>query len=128
MRNERLPIDKLEPGMTTAEAVHDQKGRVIIPAGARLTPMHIKGLHKWGVDSVAIQSAEESGGGETTEPSGKNVLATGSAEEQEFMRRVALEVTQKFANLEDSKFNQSFKKLAVKHLVLGGRGAVPGLK
>ncbi len=132
MPENELAIADLEPGMVVAHPIVDQKGRIIIPESTRLTPMHIARLEKWGITKVSVRGVEATS---IDEPAGgaengrdEKPLASNNAEEQEFMRRVAAQVAARFSNLPETPINQELRKLTIKHLVLNGRGVVPGLK
>ncbi len=130
MATKKLPIAELKSGMLLGQEILDAKGRVVVQNGARLTPMYIKRLEKWGVDEVLIEE-EEATSGETVEkrPSeGKSLLENASSEDREFMRRVALAAQERFSNIKDNPVMDELKRLAIRHLVMSGRGAVPGLR
>lgn len=126
MASSKLAIADLQPGMTLAQPILDNKGRTILPEGTRLTPMAINHLGKWGVEEVRIRKEQE-----TTVH--KQQAVTGilpeSASEKDlaFMRRVAEDVAKRFANLPPTEVNNELRRLALKHLITSGRGTVPGI-
>lgn len=121
----KLPISELEPGMITASPITDNRGRIIIPENIRLTPMHINRLSKWGIMFVRVKydnkEEEKFNGNETKTEINLNT------NEKEFMRRLAAKVVNRFKNLPETELNKELRRLAIKHLVLNGRGIVPGL-
>jgi len=53
-RIEQLPLDALAAGMTLAEDVFDESGRLLIPAGAVLTESTIGSLERRDIGSVMV--------------------------------------------------------------------------
>lgn len=54
-----MRLDQVTVGMLLAKDVHDPNGAILIRAGVALTERHLKALKSWGVEHIAIQSAEE---------------------------------------------------------------------
>jgi putative nucleotidyltransferase with HDIG domain len=50
----RLAIEFIKPGMILARNVYDVDGRVILAAGATLSPRYINILAKWGIETLYI--------------------------------------------------------------------------
>lgn len=122
-------VEELQPGMILAQPITDPKGRIMIPAGGRLTPVHIARMPKMGITTVAVEIEEPTPAEGGKKPlSGKEILESASSEDREFMRRIALQIQERFSNLPDTPLNNELKRLALKHLILNGRGVVPGLK
>lgn len=127
MAIKKIPVGELQAGMILAQPINDQNGRTIMPEGARLTPMHLKRLEKWGVDAVAIHADESTGQPESEEKiAARESIQQASAEDKEFMRKVAVEVMERFQNVGENPVMAELKRLAVRHLVTRGRGAIPG--
>lgn len=53
MRN--VPVEEAQVGDRVVEAVYNEKGRVLLPVGSRLSQAVLSRLRGWGVDSIAIQ-------------------------------------------------------------------------
>lgn len=53
-----IGFDDLAAGMTLADEVRDQQGRLLIPAGTELTERHLRALQLWGIPSVRIRMDE----------------------------------------------------------------------
>ena len=73
MRKIQIAREEAREGMVLAEAVEDNKGRVILAPGAKLTSVIISRLSRWGVVSVVVEAPEleeseagETGGGAST--------------------------------------------------------------
>lgn len=49
----------LQPGMVVARDVKDLHGRLLVPAGAKTLPKHLKVLKIWGVPEVFIKGDSE---------------------------------------------------------------------
>lgn len=52
---ETLALGELQPGMRMAEAITDEAGRVLMPAGAELSLSTIAALERRGIERVAIE-------------------------------------------------------------------------
>ncbi len=127
MAADKTPVSELQPGMVLAQQIQDDKGRTIMPEGARLTPMHIKRLEKWGVDSVLIDTEAGAKGEGKKEDAGKAALQAASSEDRDKMRSVAVAVQERFSNIGDNPVMNELKRLTVRHLVLKGGESIPGL-
>jgi hypothetical protein len=125
MANKRYSVQELRAGMILAQAVDDDHGRTIMPQGARLTPMHIKRLQKWGLESVLVAEDEAGDPESSSVVAAQEVIESASGEERESMRRIAEEVQQRFRDADDDPVMAELKRLAVRHLVLHGRDVVP---
>lgn len=119
----KLPISELIPGMITSANIIDGKGRTVIAKNTRLTPIHINGLSKWGVTFVYVIETNNN-----EEQHNHNIkIDFKGDEEKEFMRKVVAKVVDKFKNLPETELNKELRRLTIKHLILNGRGVVPGL-
>lgn len=49
----------LQPGMVVARDVKDLHGRLLVPAGAKTLPKHLKVLKIWGIPEVFIKGDSE---------------------------------------------------------------------
>lgn len=56
----QVPVNELRPGQCLAEALSDENGRVLIPAGAELSEQTIAGLIRRQVTTVAVAVELES--------------------------------------------------------------------
>jgi hypothetical protein len=54
-----VSVDDLEVGMTLAEDVHDQLGRLLLPGGTALTERHLRAFQMWGILTVKVRGAGE---------------------------------------------------------------------
>lgn len=127
MASKKLTVSELEAGMVVAAEITDPQGRPIVPLGGRITPIIIKRLPKWGIESVLIQEVEKDADKPKAGKTVKEKKPGISQEDEEFVKRVALGVIKRFSRVEETPFNKSFRKNVVRCLVLHGRGAVPGL-
>ena len=131
MAVQKLPVSRIEAGMVAAQDIYDDRGRIILNSGGRLTPMIIKRFDKWGIEEVAVQTEEEAEAEkkkEAAKSTAQSIIQSASEEDRVFMRRVAMEVQQRFANVEDSPVMMDLRRYAIRHLIMNGRGVVPGLK
>ena len=55
----KIPIDKIEPGMTLAKAVMSQSGMVLLSEGTELTEKWIERIQDMDLDSVYIDAPAE---------------------------------------------------------------------
>lgn len=53
-----VPIDNLAVGMVLARDVHDRTGRLLLGAGAELTPKHLTIFRTWGVAEADIAGVD----------------------------------------------------------------------
>lgn len=51
---ERLPIDKVRPGMYLVRTIEDSSGRVLLKAGTQLTARYIQKIHELGYPSIYV--------------------------------------------------------------------------
>ena len=127
MATDKIQVSELQAGMILAQQIQDDKGRTIMPEGARLTPMHLKRLEKWGVESVLIDTEAGTRGEKKKEDAGKAALQAASAEDRDKMRSVAVAVQDRFSNIGDNQVMSELKRLVVRHLVLKSGESIPAL-
>lgn len=62
-RMQAMPVGEAAAGMVLAEALHDQGGSVLLPAGATLTDATLNALRRRGIESLAVlaESAADDG-------------------------------------------------------------------
>lgn len=53
-----VAIEEAKPGMVLAEHVTDRRGRLLIPAEARLSQRHVEALRMWGVTHLRIEGGQ----------------------------------------------------------------------
>ena len=56
----KVAIEELAIGAVVAQNVLDLSGRLLVPAGTALTAKHLRAFKIWGVERIAIASAEDS--------------------------------------------------------------------
>lgn len=95
----QIPVEDAKVGDVVAEPIEDEKGRVLLPNGAKLSQPVIDRLKGWGVFVLNIKGEEQE--------SGK------SREE------LADELDYRFAGLEEDALMMQIKEIARGHL---GRG------
>ncbi len=122
-----IPIAEAQSGLVVASAVCDNSGRVIIPAGGRLTPMAIKRLPKWGITTVPVEIVDEEGGAEISSPCEEQERVSADEEELAFATRITQLVSEKFSTIEPTYFNEEYRRLVIKYLIEKGKNVVPGL-
>lgn len=54
----RLPINKLKPGMVTAQSIYNQRGASYLTRGTKLSRQYINSLRKIGISKVTITSLD----------------------------------------------------------------------
>lgn len=54
-----VTIEHARPGMVLAAHVTDRRGRLLIPAEARLSERHVEALRMWGVTHLRIEDQRE---------------------------------------------------------------------
>ncbi|HIG57037.1 MAG TPA: hypothetical protein EYG11_03690 [Candidatus Latescibacteria bacterium] len=92
----QIPVEEAEVGDIIAEPIQDQSGRVLLPAGAKLSPAVLARLKGWGVFTLNIEGEEQEGG------RSKAVLVD--------------KLDQRFAGLEDDEIMMQIKEIARGHL------------
>jgi len=120
-----LTLSELQPGMILGQPINDQNGRTIVQEGARLTPMYIKRLDKWGITEVRIQTVDIEAL-DDDERKAHTTLHEATEEERGSMRALAGGVQKRFANVQGNPVMDELKRLTVRHLVLNDKGAIPG--
>ena len=121
MTMKKVLLKELEPGMTLGQPVNDAQGRTIMPAGARLTPMYISRLEKWGIKEVVLEVEGEEEDAAQPVSAGVAIVESASDEDREAMRGIAQEAQTRFKGLEGNPLMDELKRLSVKHLVLQGK-------
>ena len=64
-----IPIVDVVPGLVVDQDVKDRNGRLIIAQGVKLEEKHVRILKTWGVDKIAVQSADEKANNRVTDKS-----------------------------------------------------------
>ena len=91
----QIPVEEANVGDIIAEPIQDQSGRVLLPAGAKLSQAVLVRLKGWGVFTLNIEGEEQEGGK-------KAVLVD--------------ELDQRFAGLEGDEVMMQIKEIARGHL------------
>lgn len=126
MAVQHISAQEAKVGMVLAEPIHDQQGRVIMAAGNRLTPVHVKRLDRWGVSELCI-ATEEADVSHRDEEEGEDTLPAAQQLDQEYMAEVAQEFNARFSASEGNALMEHLKRVAFKTVVLAGRGGVSGV-
>lgn len=114
--------------MRLAQAITNSAGVTLMPADIRLTPMFILRLKKWNVETVEVYSERPR---HTTRisapaagaPAGAASAATApnmTAEQEQFARAIATEVSRWFVNVRDNPLMMMLRLSAIKRLVAHG--------
>ncbi len=127
MAVKRVPVQELRPGMIVAQAIEDDRGRTVIPAAARLTPMFIKRMGAWGITEVLVEDDAADSEQASAAAQRPAILQDASQEERERMREIAMAVQLRFSNVPDTAVMGALKRIVVRHLVTIKPGSVPGL-
>ncbi len=127
MIKRRLNIAQVAPGMKLAEPITNAAGITLMPAGIRLTPMFIIRLKKWNIvmvdvftDSPAENRSETSVTRVKRRASG-TTSATLTAEQSEFARLVAGDVSKWFVNVRENPLMMQLRNIVIKRLVAHGK-------
>jgi len=51
----RISVSEAKAGMTLAQPIMDQQGRVIVNSGTKLSQLYISRLEKWGVKILSVE-------------------------------------------------------------------------
>lgn len=92
----QIPVEEAEVGDVVAEPLADQNGRVLLPAGAKLSQAVLSRLKGWGIFTLNIEGEEHEG--------------AKSKEE------LVDELDHRFAGLEDDPLMMQIKEIARGHL------------
>ncbi len=92
----QIPVEEAEVGDIIAEPIQDQSGRVLLPAGAKLSQAVLARLRGWGVFTLNIKGEEQEGG------KSKALLVD--------------ELDQRFGGLEGDEIMMQIKEIARGHL------------
>ena len=95
----QIPVEDAKVGDVVAEPIEDEKGRVLLPTGAKLSQPVIDRLKGWGVFALSIKGEEQESG------KSREVLTD--------------ELDYRFAGLEEDTLMMQIKEIARGHL---GRG------
>ena len=92
----QIPVEEAEVGDVVAEPIEDENGRVLLPAGAKLSQAVIDRLRGWGVFALNIEGEEQEGGKSREE--------------------LIDELDHRFAGLEEDELMMQIKEIARGHL------------
>ncbi|MCL2001210.1 MAG: hypothetical protein FWG74_07225 [Planctomycetes bacterium] len=124
MEKQRLNMADIMPGMKLAEPVTNRAGITLMPAGIKLTPLFINRLQKWKVEALDVFVEKESRPPSLADRQQNNpesVPRTGlTAEQNDFSRQIAAEISGRFANVQDNPLMLELQKAATKLLIAYG--------
>ena len=92
----QIPVEEAQVGDVVAEPIADQNGRVLLPAGAKLSQAVLTRLKGWGVFTLNIEGDEQEG----------------SKNREELVD----ELDHRFAGFEDDEIMMQIKEIARRHL------------
>ena len=132
-----VPIQEAKPGMILEEAVIDAAGRMLIPAGLRLSPLQVSCLGRWGIAQILVREEEDPP--LDTRPmlrdtaflkkTGRLALrateATESFSYDEFARQVDESLAHRFRRVEKIPLMRELREF-VRHRLLAHAGPLPG--
>ena len=125
MEKVRLGIAQIAPGMKLAEAITNASGVTLMPAGIRLTPMFIARIRKWNIETLEVL-VEKKRSSTTTmaslpvqqTPGQKQAREQAlTAEQEEFARATALEISRPFVNVKDNPVMMQLRAAVIRRLV-----------
>ena len=93
----QIRVEEARVGDVIAEPIEDQNGRVLLPAGAKLSQAVLARLEGWGVFALSIEGEEQQGGKSKDE--------------------LLVELDQRFAGLEDDETMMQIKEIARRHVI-----------
>ena len=93
----QIRVEEARVGDVIAEPIEDQNGRILLPAGAKLSQAVLARLEGWGVFALNIEGEEQQGGKSKDE--------------------LLVELAQRFAGLEDDEIMMQIKEIARGHLI-----------
>ena len=93
----QIRVEEARVGDIIAEPIEDQNGRVLLPAGAKLSQAVLARLEGWGVFELSIEGVEKQGGKSKDE--------------------LLVELDQRFAGLEDDETMMQIKEIARGHVI-----------
>lgn len=121
IRKTKLNVAQIKAGMRLAEPITNSSGVTLMPAGIRLTPMFISRIKKWNIESLDVLVEEERPPASAAKPVVRPTLDSSmSAEQEEFVRSVAAEVSKRFLNVKDDPLMMELRIIAVKKLIAHG--------
>ncbi|MCC8190501.1 MAG: hypothetical protein LIP77_07690 [Planctomycetes bacterium] len=127
MKKVKLNINQITAGMKLAEPITNASGVTLMPAGIRLTPMFIVRLKKWNIETLEVfVEANRKSSTNTQIPqqavarAQTTVRTTMTAEQEQFARTVATEVSRWFLNVRDNPLMMQLRASAVRRLVNAG--------
>ena len=93
----QIRVEEARVGDVIAEPIEDQNGRILLPAGAKLSQAVLARLEGWGVFELSIEGVEKQGGKSKDE--------------------LLVELDQRFAGLEDDETMMQIKEIARGHVI-----------
>ncbi len=153
MASPRIPLDKAHPGLVVAEDIRDPRGRVLIPAQARMTPMLIKRLQQWRVEFIRVENPDCDEARDASSPGAApdngtpgrdgarpGTRATSEAhplpaaaepppeEMQAYMRSTAERAMNRFELVMDQPLMRDLMLLTIRCRIARGPGGIPGVE
>lgn len=121
--------------MKLAESITNAGGITLMPAGIRLTPMFIARIKKWNIEELDVLVERKRETNSVRRPSGQAkqsplaarggaVDETLTAEQQEFARSVAVDVSRAFVNVKNNPLMMQLRAVAIKRLVMHGPNGI----
>lgn len=123
MEKRTLSISQVSAGMRLAEPVTNANGITLMPAGIRLTPLFINRLKKWGIETLEVvaEKARETQSAPAPTRSTTSRTVSLTAEQEEFARSIATEVSRWFVNVRNDELMMQLRSVVIKRLVAHGR-------
>lgn len=124
MTKVRLNINEITPGMKLAEPITNSSGVTLMPSGIRLTPMFIVRLKKWNIESLEVfvekRRATVPVEGQRPRDTNTRVGVQMTAEQEEFARSIANDVSRRFVNVRENPLMMMLRNVAIKRLIAHG--------
>ena len=124
-----IPVSEAEAGMTTARDIMDGSNRILIHAGSRLSPVAIRRLPLWNVQTIFIEVSED-------DPQETTLKFTRTPESDSdpnidtaLISQMALKVKNRFKSIEQDEFYKTYMTVLLKYMVNNnnnGNGIISG--
>lgn len=104
-----VPIEDLKAGDVILAEIKDNTGRVVVKVGSKVTPLLLKRLVKWGVETAEIE-------GEAPAVEDKKEVKPVEKKPQALNKELVIKIAKKFSKVREDPFMDKLMKLSIKHL------------
>lgn len=127
---QEIPVSDVQSGMITMKDIQDQNGRVLIHAGSRLSPVAIRRLPKWDINTIFVECEDLVAETEKKiEETIKQDIVTEAKIDKELIAELAKKLRGRFKGIPQDEFYKTYMLVLIKYLMdndNNGNGIIPG--